>query len=508
VLKTPATKCLFVAISLALRALIAPAAAQRVVPLVMIGSETEERTRLAQLADSTLRDGVLLRSVSRAAYLWSDSAWHVALVAPEARLVRNSALFNSPNDAGLRAGRGANTIITAGLDIRVGRVRLILAPQFIAEENRPFQVIPYPQRDSTSRSVWANPFHPLPESIDLPLRFGDEAKARLDAGQSSLTISAGPLDFGAASENLWWGPGIRNAIVLSNNAPGIPHLFVRPNAPLATSVGDFDFDVIAGQLHDSPFFERVPQTRSLAGVALTWRPMFERGLQFGFTRLRMDGNTGHGQMSSLFGRWVFPTAGFEAYFEWARFEDPASLRDFLEYPTHSQGYTFGLQWARPAFSGSTFRFQAEATYLEPDASLRLRPVRTTYTSSAVPQGFTEQGQVLGAAIGPGSSSQWIAGDFFGAPWRVGAFAGRIRTDNGVLFEPIVPEVKRADVTLLTGLRASSSWHGVRALVEFTNQVRLNYLFQAYLDNPDTGETHGIDIDNRTLSLTLSTAVKN
>jgi len=508
VLKTPATQCLFVVLSLALHALIAPAAAQRLIPLVLIGSETEERARLSQLTDSTARDGVLLRAPSRGAYVWSDSAEHVALVAPEARLLRNSALFNSQNDAGLRAGRGINTIITAGFEIRFGRARLILAPQFVAEENRPFQVIPYPQGDSVRRSVWANPFHPLPESIDLPLRFGNEAQARLEAGQSSLTISAGPLAVGAASENIWWGPGIRNAIVLSNNAPGIPHLFVRPTTPITTGAGDFDFDVIAGQLHDSPFFERERTTRSLAGVALTWRPPFDRGLELGFSRLRMDGKTGHDQMSSLFGRWVFPTAGFEAYGEWARFEDPASLRDFLEFPTHSQGYTFGLQWARPVFSGSTFRLQAEATYLEPDASLRLRPVRTTYTSSAVPQGFTEQGQVLGAAIGPGSSSQWIAGDVFGAPWRVGAFAGRIRTDNGVLFEPIVPDEKRADITLFTGLRASSAWHGVQALIEFTNQVRLNYLFQAYLDNRLTGETGGIDIGNRTLSLTLSAAVKN
>src|SRR5690606_16536278 len=53
------------------------------------------------------------------------------------------------------------------------------------------------------------------------------------------------------------------------------------------------------------------------------------------------------QILSLFARWVFPGAGFEAYAEWARFEQPASLRDLLTAPGHSQGYTLGLQWARP-----------------------------------------------------------------------------------------------------------------------------------------------------------------
>ena len=78
----------------------------------------------------------------------------------------------------------------------------------------------------------------------------------------------------------------------------------------------------------------------------------------------------------------------------------------------------------------------------------------------------------------------------------------------MLFEPIVPEIKRADVNLFTGVRASTTWREMRALVEVTNQVRLNYLFQAYLDDPVSGKTGGVDINNRVLSLTLSTAVKH
>ena len=78
----------------------------------------------------------------------------------------------------------------------------------------------------------------------------------------------------------------------------------------------------------------------------------------------------------------------------------------------------------------------------------------------------------------------------------------------MLFERIVPEVKRGDITLLAGVRGSRVWHGIRALVDYSYQTRLNYLFQAYLDDAATGKTGGVDIGNRTLSVTLSTAIRS
>ena len=479
-----------------------------VVPLVTLGSEDEERLRFGQLLGQHDIDGFLLRSASRLSAPAHDSLRsRFAFVAPEIRLVSNSDIPLSLNDGALYAGRGWNAVFSAGIDMRVGPVRLVFAPEVISEQNLAFQVIPYSQSANPPRTVWANPFHSLPESIDLPLRFGDDARHFADLGQSSLTVNVSHFALGVATENLWWGPGIRNAIVLSNNAAGFPHAFVRTSEPLKTRVGSFEFDGIVGQLKESGYFDQNSSNdkRTLNGVAFTWRPNGERGLQLGFSRLGIVGSTGNDQLFSFFGRWVFPAAGFEAYTEWARFEAPRSLRDFLEFPNHSQGYTLGLQWAHPVQGRGTFRLQAEASYLEPSTSYRLRPVITSYTSSAVPQGFTERGKVLGASIGPGSSSQWLAGDFFGARWRLGAFAGRTRWDNGVRFESFIPGDARQDISLFTGVRGSVVFRGVRALVAFTNTARLNYLYQAYLDDPVTGKTSGIDIGNRTLSLTFSLA---
>jgi hypothetical protein len=509
-----------------------------VTPLVTLTSEAEERARLDQLTGRAPSDWFLLRSTSRfAARIDTAGAWRVGPLMPDVRAKRNSTIPYSLNDGAMWAGRGWNAQVTAGLSARVGPVRLIAAPTFVTEQNSDFQVIPYPQDTSSfGRSQWANPFHPIPESIDLPLRFGDKSRSRLDAGQSSLTIDVPVVSFGFANENVWWGPSALNAIVLSNNAPGFPHAFVQTRSPVQTAVGRFDAQMLLGQLHESDFFDRDASndTRSLSGLVFSWTPPGDDALTLGFSRIVMSSQTskafpvdaafdvfrlvGHSiadttqriytsgseQIFSVFGRLVLPKSGVEAYAEWARFEEPNSVRDLMEFPGHSQGYTLGLQWAHPLSNAKTFRLHTEASYLEPDPSLRVRPVATTYTSHSVPQGFTHRGKTLGAAIGPGGSSQWITGDVFAPRWRAGAYLERVRWDNGVLFEPIVPDFKRQDVTLLAGLRGSVSWRGMSLLVDFAHAARFDYLFQAYALSP--GHTGGIDLINNTVSFTLSTAV--
>src|SRR5207245_1733557 len=172
------------------------------------------------------------------------------------------------------------------------------------------------------------PWPTRPESIDLPVRFGSNAFSRWDYGQSTLDADLGRVTLGFSTENEWWGPGIRNAIVMSTNAAGIPRLFVRTTRPVVTRIGTFEARLFAGAL----------------------------------------------------------PAGVEVYAEWGRNELPTSLRDFLTAPNHTQGYTLGLQWAQSTGTGSVARIQLEATYLEKSATLRDRPVGTWYTSRAVAQG--------------------------------------------------------------------------------------------------------------------------
>ncbi len=544
-----------VALSLIAAACLTPAAAAQGLPPILewepstlwrIGSLDEDRHRLAQTLDGASTGGFLLRSTADLDAA-SDGRSDFRLLAPSLETVWNSDLPFSMNDGALWAGRGLNVRLSGGLAFRTGRLRVVLAPEVVHEQNRSFQTVVF--RDARSRSSFAHPFHPLPESIDQPLRFGDESRTRLDPGQSSITLDLGPAVVGFATENLWWGPGVRNAIVLSDNAPGFPHLSLATRAPVATPLGTVEAKWILGRLSESDFFDDDPSNdhRSLNAVAVTLSPAFARDLTLGFARSvfapleddeigfgaaadafrsvgrpqsdsSVEPSSGPDQIFSLFGRWVAPTAGFETWGEWARFEQPASLRDFLEHPDHSQGWTLGLQWARPigapvlpdsaALAGGAplVRVQAEVTNVEPASTFRVRPPFSSYTSRVVPHGYTHRGQVLGAAIGPAASSQWLAVDHLRPGWSIGGFWGRIRADNNVRLTDVVPPPRDEDVSMFWGLRGHADVSGFRAEVELTTGIRINYLFQSGRGSGGgTQARDGIDIANERVSVTVSRA---
>ena len=508
-----------------------------------LGSEADDRVRLDHLLNGTPTTGYLFRTPSLLLAQLDTvqeqvGSWGVTLLAPEMESVWNSDLPVSMNDGALWAGAGWNVRLTMGLRLRVGRTTLILAPDALHQRNASFQFFPFAQSADPARKRYADPFHPLPESIDKPVRFGDEPLTAIGPGQSSLTIRAGPVALGAATENSWWGPGIRNGIIMSNQAAGFPHLFLRTGRPIETRIGDLEGTWILGQLEESDYFDVDPtnDTRSLSGMVVTLSPWFERDLTLGVARVvfapsargswlsaaldvfrsvgRPNSVTdteppapGQDQIFAMFGRWVFSPAGFEVYGEWARFEQPASVKDFLEFPGHSQGYTTGLQWTTRKGDSGVLRVQAELTNLEPSATWRLRPVYSSYTSRVVPQGYTHRGQVIGASIGPGASSQWLAFDFIEEGWRAGAFGGRIRWDAAAQFTDVVLEPKREDVSLFWGLRAATDLEGWTLSGELSHGVRINYLFQTFYPEPITGLAEGVDVANTTISMTFTKAIR-
>jgi hypothetical protein len=198
---------------------------------------------------------------------------------------------------------------------------------------------------------------------------------------------------------------------------------------------------------------------------------------------------------------VFPASGFETYVEWSRMELPRSIREYLEVPQSTQGYTIGLQWAQPHARQSYFRVQGEVTYLEQTQVLPNRPPPDYYTGRAAQQGFTQRGQVLGAAIGPGSSTQFIGMDWMANAWQAGVFVGRTRTENDALYRQPGAHLEQHDVAIYSGVRGGMRlpWSDVSG--ELSVGRRLNYLFQSdfYLGDPK----NAVDIQNVALTLTVS-----
>lgn len=519
----------------------------RMRPIILVNDPTVDRRRLAELIGDVEANRHILRSPSQVTpRLGARLGARVAAVAPEVEWAWNSDLPFSMNKGTMWAGRGSNVRLRAGVQADWGPVSVILAPEFTRSENRGFE-LPDPQHtplaDQTG-NTFADPFFVSPASIDRPWRFGDSSFDGIHAGQSTLSVHAGAATFGLSTENEWWGPGIRNAIVLSNNAPGFAHFFARTGNPIETAIGAFEGRLLLGALRESSFFDSLQanNTRSFSGFAFTWRPPGPPGLALGGTRVvyrPVDGpadvlphlfdaffsfpgrpndrpvgdstqTPGPDQIYSLFGRWVFPKSGLEVYAEYSRTEFPASFRDLLEAPGHTQGYTLGLQWARAMRGGrDAFRVQTEHTFLERSTTFRDRPVGTYYTSRAVPQGYTNQGRVLGAAIGPGSSSHWLALDYFGPRWEVGVLGERIRWNNDALFDiPIVTQFAllwcKHDVTIRGAIRGAYLFPFGRVSASLSRGKRMNVFFNHFtVCGRDEAPTAIADVGNTTFELKYS-----
>lgn len=508
-------------------------AAARVRALPLIGGADEEALRAAQLRGEASTDGFLLRSPSSLAPMApAQGGPSVTVLAPEVLLAWNSRLPHSFLDGALWAGRGGGTLATAGVEVRMGRVRLIAAPELVYSANAEFDTLLPPRwRQANPRTFYPD-WQRNEHSIDLPYRMGGDAVSELRAGQSSLTVDAGAVAFGAATENQWWGPGIRGALVLSNQAPGFGHLFVRTARPLRTPAGSVEARWVAGALRDSRWYaparggERGWRSLSAASVVLT--PA--RGVSVGvarsvyapadgamdalsggalvFTRWDQTGAANQDvseQITSFFGRLVFPEAGMEVYTEWARTRLPLNVRDLLEEPEHTQGFTLGLQWMRPFRTGD-LRLQAEHTYIEESPTFAWRENGSWYASSIVPQGYTHEGQVLGSPVGPGGSGQWAAADWLRGRGRAGVFLARVRWAQDAYYDQPggFNRYLAYDVSMFGGVRAAWALRGVRVDTEYAFEHRWNIFFQNAANN-FLDRNVGIRARNHTLRIRFTAA---
>ena len=416
-------------------------------------------------------------------------------------------------------------------NLRGVTVRAVVAPTLLASQNLPFPFFP---PTVPGRSRFSSPYHSQGQSLDIPVRFGDHKITRFDAGRTNIRITTDRVVAGLTAENEIWGPGIRNALVMSANAPGIPRFYIGNRAAWQTRFGDVYAKGVAGVLTESLFFDDDSRNdfRSLSGLLLQLRTRFDTSLTIGLART-VYAPTGHAfegafshaldvvthweyiarandtlpngqfkqqsdQLLSVFARWVFPAAGFEVYGEWARMDLPRTATELLVAGHYSSGYTMGFQWAQPRRTHDYLRLQAEVSYLEQSQVFNDRPVLDFYVGRIGQQGYTQRGQVIGAAIGPGGSSQWLALDYIRPRGQGGVFLGRIRWENDAMYREPAPNFFKHDVSVLGGVRAGLRTRYTDFETAATLAYRYNYLFQYGGANPGLFRT--VDMHNLTLSL--------
>jgi hypothetical protein len=413
--------------------------------------------RLLDLTDSASHESFMLRRIGRhyrSAACRAPAAVHALasrLGAPprhaRARLlpvdllaVGNSAYARDWNDGALWSGRGLNASVTAGVEFHWGPLRAALAPVLTWQQNSEYEI---QAPDDRAPSPFAHPLFSY--MIDAPQRFGTESFAQAGIGQSFARVELAGFTVGISNQNLTWGPARRNPLLLSGTGPGFPHVFLETARAVDVWVGGLELQLFWGRLEESDYFDADPDNdhRALAGALLMLQPYVLEGLYIGggrlhaqtwwpdtriedvllapYRRIRQNvfGRAGDNQLISLFFRWATAPQGLEVYGEWAREDHWGSdwpWTELLRNLDASQAYSLGLQ--KVVRRGDrALRIAAEISHLA-DAL----PILTTrgfvpyYTNTAVTQGHTHRGQLLGAPIGTGAESQFVGADYF---WREG-----------------------------------------------------------------------------------------
>ncbi|MDB5159538.1 MAG: hypothetical protein JWR50_4245 [Mucilaginibacter sp.] len=360
------------------------------------------------------------------------------------------------NDGAMIPARGYQTMVSGGFFIKYGPLSIQLRPEYVYAANTDFTGY------ATDRSnVELQRYYSFHNMIDWPERYGTGAYNKAFLGQSSIRLTFGPMSIGLSNENLWWGPGISNALVLTNNAAGFKHLTINTVKPIKTYIGYFEGQVIAGHLDNSGYppllttalpdgtnlyAKKRNDWRYFTGFNINYHPNWIPGFTLGIIRTfdayyndvktggfnayvpfftsytKNDVNNGVGdlfprdQITSLYGRWLFPKAQAEVYLEYGWEDNLYNLSDLLQSPEHSRAYVFGLRKMLP-FNGSNDQHilvSAEITQTSQHAERSIREVGLWYTNYQLLQGHTNDGQTLGAGTGTGGNIQsidisWVSG---------------------------------------------------------------------------------------------------
>lgn len=441
------------------------------------------------------------------------------------------------NDGAMIPSRGYQNFFSAGVYGKIGPLSIQLRPEYVYAENKDFQQFYKEQTDQ----VWYE-YSELFNFIDLPERFGDKPYNRLLWGQSSIRLTFDPISIGLSNENLWWGPGIRNSLLMSNSAAGFKHLTLNTVRPVKTSIGSFEGQIIAGRLENSNilppdttrsymghqlYFAKRDEWRYINGIVLTYHPKWVPGLFVGITKsldfygkdmgtsLRdilpilypMAKKNSHGeelptiakdQRSSVFIRWLFLKENAEIYWEYGREDYAYNSRDLMLQAEYTRAYIFGLQKLFPLTvkKGQYIQFNLELTQLEQTNTNPEHQWHYWYSNRDIRQGYTNEGQLLGAGIGPGSNLQSMSISWIKPLCKFGIQMERY-VHNNDFHNVAVKDIRGNWIDLSIAALGECSYKNFIFTAKIACIKSLNYqdLYRPSFEDPNKFWIPGIDIFN-------------
>lgn len=341
----------------------------------------------------------------------------------------NTATPYGQNDGALWQGKGYNTSFTGGARLETFGFELTVKPQVTFSQNLDFDYMSGVYGSEYSY-FWSG-------NIDLVQRYGDSSFWNFDWGDTELRWSWHTFTVGFGFQSPWLGPAWLNPMLGSNNSGTYPKIDIglrrtKLHLPwLGWYIGDVEGRIWCGKLSESDYFDNdsTNDYRQLTGFSVAFSPAFLPELTFSVNKISLsrwdeksikylnpfyDTNAVEDQKCSFALDLLFPSVGFEVYGELGL--DDYNSRSFAN-PFHTAIYTVGAKKELSFFQKFDFfkRFNIrpeiifEWNNFEMSQDFQLQwHYMGYYSHGLIKQGYTQNGQIIGAGSGYFGNSQYLA----------------------------------------------------------------------------------------------------
>jgi hypothetical protein len=336
------------------------------------------------------------------------------------------------SDGALMSVNGFQQYISTGFYAQIGPLSLQVKPEVLYAQNAPYETTVKYGQSSLNGSI----------NKILP-------------GQSRAALNIGAISFAASTENIWWGPGQSTGLMMTNNPSGFFHLSFNTNRPLKTRIGNFEWQVIAGEAVTSDSIsEEVYHLKNYAemsgiqgnnyknskyinSIVVSFSPSFLKNVHLGATRSFISGSGNvtnkivkevgfvnaylpiidglfkekrisfedslqWNQLISLFVRAKLPKAKAEIYLEYGWNDHKFNLRDFIMSTSHSSSFVLGIKKIMQVSSKIQLDLNAELAQFSQSPDYLVRDAGSWYIHHTT-SNFSHMGEILGSGVGYGSN---------------------------------------------------------------------------------------------------------
>ena len=312
-------------------------------------------------------------------------------------------------------------------------------------------------------------FGMVANNIDNFRQFGFDRIEETTLGQSRAGIKFKYMAAGISNENIWWGPGKRNSLVFTNNAAGFKHYYLKTVEPIKTYIGNFELAGVVGRL-DTTMYTEIDQEllntcrpckvfknldeREIDGITINYQPKLIPNFYIGYAYSRQfyrHATNTLGDTVNFFSKNLPKQEIGSIFFRFAMPDDHAEFYGEMGMPNEAPWpWKFFKERMRPAFVfGATklvplrlfdsyLSLNVEFTQLQLMNSRDIlnegypwgggKP-NSWYLSTLVKQGWSNNGQLMGASIGPGSNNQSISLSWNKGYNKIGIFIERTVFNN-------------------------------------------------------------------------------